>query len=153
MVEMKYGIREEAELLKGLLATIKGHFEPSMALKSPVHTYDMIRECLDICWNICEYLSETLTDRESQVVQLVVQGLSNGEIAEKLFIEEKTVKFHLSSIYKKLGAKNRAALIVEYYKNELIKARRDSVVLQNQVKELTDGADRRRGELPNGTVS
>jgi DNA-binding NarL/FixJ family response regulator len=48
-----------------------------------------------------------LTPREVEVLELIVAGRSNREIAEALFIEEKTVKNHVSNIYSKLHLKNR----------------------------------------------
>jgi NarL family two-component system response regulator LiaR len=48
-----------------------------------------------------------LTAREQEVLALIVQGKSNSEIGEELNISIATVKFHVSSIYSKLGAKNR----------------------------------------------
>lgn len=56
-------------------------------------------------------LAEPLTDREMEVLQLVAQGLANRQIAEELYISEHTVKFHISSIYGKLGAGNRAEAV------------------------------------------
>lgn len=53
-----------------------------------------------------------LTEREFLVADLVSRGLSNKEIANQMFITEKTVKFHLTNIYKKMGVKSRAQLIV-----------------------------------------
>lgn len=53
-----------------------------------------------------------LTLRESEAVELVSKGLSNKEIANMMFLTEKTVKFHLTNTYKKIGVKSRAQLIV-----------------------------------------
>jgi DNA-binding NarL/FixJ family response regulator len=48
-----------------------------------------------------------LTVREVEVLRLVSEGLSNAEVARRLWITEQTVKFHLSNIYRKLGVTNR----------------------------------------------
>lgn len=53
-----------------------------------------------------------LSNREAEVAELVVKGLSNKEVANQLFVTEKTVKFHLTNIYKKMNVKSRAQLIV-----------------------------------------
>lgn len=52
---------------------------------------------------------------EQRVYDLVVRGLSNKQVGEKLFITEKSVKFHLTSIYKFHGVKQRAELLVKHY--------------------------------------
>jgi len=57
-----------------------------------------------------------LTDKESEIIKFVCEGLSNKEIASKLFISEQTVKAHLHRIYQKLGVKNRSHLAVIYSK-------------------------------------
>lgn len=49
-----------------------------------------------------------LTKREIDVIKLVCKGDSNRDIADKLFVSKHTVKAHLSSIFYKLGARNRA---------------------------------------------
>src|SRR6202050_4119470 len=53
-----------------------------------------------------------LSHREAEVAELVSKGLSNKEVASQLFVTEKTVKFHLTNIYKKMAVKSRAQLIV-----------------------------------------
>lgn len=52
-------------------------------------------------------LYEALTPRELEVLEVLAQGLSNRAIAARLAISEHTVKFHVSSIFAKLGAENR----------------------------------------------
>lgn len=54
-----------------------------------------------------EPLVEPLTPRETQVLELVADGLSNKAIAVVLGVSDETVKFHLASIFGKLGASNR----------------------------------------------
>jgi DNA-binding NarL/FixJ family response regulator len=54
-----------------------------------------------------EDLIEQLTPRETEILELLAQGLANKQIALELEISEHTVKFHVSSIYAKLGATNR----------------------------------------------
>ena len=56
---------------------------------------------------------KNITNRESEVLKLVVEGYSNKEIAEKLFITHHTVKAHLSQIYKKFGVTNRTAAAIK----------------------------------------
>jgi DNA-binding CsgD family transcriptional regulator len=49
-----------------------------------------------------------LTPREVEILQLVAQGLSNSELAERLWVSDQTVKFHLSNVYRKLNVESRA---------------------------------------------
>jgi DNA-binding NarL/FixJ family response regulator len=58
-----------------------------------------------------EELSETLTTREREVLDLLGRGLSNKLIGRELHISEHTVKFHISSLYAKLGVNNRAEAV------------------------------------------
>lgn len=55
-----------------------------------------------------------ITKREDEVVKLILQGYSNKQISEKLFISEKTVKAHLSKVYKKLGVSTRLQLVADF---------------------------------------
>ncbi|MFI1418780.1 response regulator [Streptomyces sp. NPDC020731] len=59
--------------------------------------------------------SESLSAREREVLALVAKGTSNREIARELFISEATVKTHLTHIFGKLGAKDRAAAVAVAY--------------------------------------
>jgi DNA-binding NarL/FixJ family response regulator len=54
-----------------------------------------------------------LTTREQEVVQLIAQGHSNAEIAATLFVSDATVKTHINHIFSKLGARDRAQVIVK----------------------------------------
>ena len=67
-----------------------------------------------------EELSEPLTARESQVLSLLGGGLSNKMIARELHISEHTVKFHISSLYSKLGVSNRAEAVSQGARHGLI---------------------------------
>jgi DNA-binding NarL/FixJ family response regulator len=58
-----------------------------------------------------EELDEPLTPRETEVLGLLSRGLSNRAIAQELHLSEHTVKFHVSSIYAKLGAASRTEAV------------------------------------------
>jgi DNA-binding NarL/FixJ family response regulator len=57
-------------------------------------------------------LSERLTPRELEVLELVLQGLSTGEIAERIFLSHQGVKAHLTTLFRKFNVKNRPQLIL-----------------------------------------
>src|SRR5690606_38516095 len=57
-----------------------------------------------------------LSKREAEIVQLVVDGLRNYEIADKISISLNTVQSHLNKIFRKLGVSNRPELIVKVTK-------------------------------------
>ena len=52
-----------------------------------------------------------MTPREFEILELIAQGMSNREIAEKLFVSENTVKTHSSRVFDKLGAKRRTQAV------------------------------------------
>ncbi|MEN3306102.1 MAG: hypothetical protein V7603_2304 [Micromonosporaceae bacterium] len=65
-----------------------------------------------------------LTEREREVVQLVAAGLSNEDIAAKLVVSPLTAKTHVSRAMTKVGARDRAQLVVFAYESGLVQARR-----------------------------
>ena len=64
--------------------------------------------------------ADDLTQRELTMLEAISRGLSTKAISRELWISEKTVKFHLTNIYRKLGVSNRAGAMRYAYDNDLI---------------------------------
>lgn len=104
---------ESAELKKAILAVIEGenYIQPSLI---PVLNSKMIDRNTD------NTKIEKLTKRELDVLKLLAFGMYNKEVAEKLDISERTVKNHVSNIFKKIGVTDRTQAAVFAIRNNLI---------------------------------
>jgi DNA-binding NarL/FixJ family response regulator len=108
---------EPEELLRAIRVVARGD-----ALLSPGITRRLIADIAarrPSHANIHPALSE-LTDREREIMALVAQGLSNDQIAGQLFLSPLTVKTHVSRAMLKLGARDRAQLVVIAYQSGLV---------------------------------
>ncbi|HKH56455.1 MAG TPA: response regulator transcription factor [Propionibacteriaceae bacterium] len=108
-----------AELLAGvrLVATGEALLSPSITkhlietfIRRPSETIEAQSSAMDV-----------LTDRERDVLALVARGLSNAEIGSELYVSPATVKTHVARILTKLGARDRAQLIVIAYESGLVR--------------------------------
>jgi DNA-binding NarL/FixJ family response regulator len=110
---------EPADLLQALRVTMRGD-----ALLSPAVTRRLISEFVA---RPADVLSSAnlglLTNREREVVALVAHGLSNDEIAERMVLSPMTAKTHVSRSMTKLGARDRAQLVVFAYQSGLVAPR------------------------------
>ena len=66
---------------------------------------------------------ESLTERELEILTLLASGLSNAELGAKLYLSEPTIKTHLSSIFRKLGVRDRVQAVVLAYDARLVHPR------------------------------
>jgi len=70
-----------------------------------------------------EKYASSLTDRELEVLKLAAEGATNDTIAKKLFVSEKTVKSHLSSIFRKLDVTNRTQAAAKALREGIVQLR------------------------------
>ena len=108
---------EPAELIQAVRAVARGD-----ALLSPGVTRRLVAEFATRAKEPAPTSDlDRLTDREREVVALVAEGLSNDEIAERLIVSPATAKTHVSRAMVKLGARDRAQLVVFAYESGLVR--------------------------------
>lgn len=106
-----------AELLWAVRAVAEGN-----ALLSPSVTRRLIREFAARTRPAPRLPAlDALTDREREVMVLVAEGLTNDEIAKRLFVSPLTAKTHVSRAMVKLGARDRIQLVVIAYESGLVR--------------------------------
>ena len=108
---------EPIDLIRGIQAVARGD-----GLLSPGVTRRLIAEFATLTSKIGPVPNlEALTEREREVMALVAGGLSNDEIAERLVVSPATAKTHVSRAMVKLGARDRAQLVVFAYESGLVR--------------------------------
>ncbi|MDF1515021.1 MAG: response regulator transcription factor [Anaerolineae bacterium] len=65
-------------------------------------------------------IGHDLTQRELEIIKLLAEGLSNPEIAQRLYVSRSTVKFHVSNVLSKLGAESRTEAVAIALQNHLV---------------------------------
>lgn len=110
---------EPADLLRAVRTVVAGG-----ALLSPGVTQRLIAEFADRAKHPAAAPDlDLLTEREREVVALVGDGLNNDEIGDRLFMSTATAKTHVSRAMIKLGARDRAQLVVFAYESGLVRPR------------------------------
>ena len=107
---------EPTDLIRGVRAVAAGD-----ALLSPRVTRRLIAEFAGRAKTPAPRQLDQLTEREREVMALVGAGLSNEEIATQLFVSPATAKTHVSRAMVKLGARDRAQLVVFAYEAGLVR--------------------------------
>ncbi|MFG1603277.1 response regulator [Actinoplanes sp. NPDC049265] len=110
---------EPADLLAGIRTVARGE-----SLLSPKATQALITQFLDQpapAPGAAAAVLDQLTGREREIAALVAEGLSNDEIAERLFVSPLTAKTHVNRAMTKLGARDRAQLVMIAYQSGLVR--------------------------------
>ena len=100
VMAMFYTESDERQLLKGLEVVLeRGHWLPR----------HLISQLLETCRHAPRFPKQefNITRREKQILHLLVKGLTNQEIGERIHVSEHTIRSHLYNVYKKIAVRNR----------------------------------------------
>ena len=114
LIEFRFMIVEHSfEIYGGLIAALFAGIGIWLGLKLTKKQEVLIVKEVPVPFSINEQRLKDLgiTKRELEILELIAQGMSNREIAEKLFVSENTVKTHSSRVFDKLNAKRRTQAV------------------------------------------
>ena len=115
-----FGLQPNLPLAHAALkAGARGYVHAGMTPEQVLRVADLVvqgeiaapRELIEYLVNLKEPPSYTLSSRQEEILRLLIEGLSNAQIAERLFLSESTVKQHLRAAYKVLGVRNRTEAV------------------------------------------
>jgi NarL family two-component system response regulator LiaR len=103
-----------------LITAIKGTIE-GKAYVDPKVTGKVINQAKSSAGSASSQTDFNLTEREREILQLIAQGFSNADIAERLFLSEGTIRNYTKSLFQKLGVSARTQAAVVAIKHGLVK--------------------------------
>lgn len=113
---------EPTELIRAIRRVYDGetYVQPELAERvfGQLEEGDDLNEKAKLLWS--NNLASTLTQREHDVLTYIAKGFSNLDIANTLDVSEKTVKNHLTSIFRKLGVSDRTQALIYVIKNKIV---------------------------------
>jgi len=113
-------VLKDAEV-ESILEAIRQVYSGKTFIPQNIVNKDLIGEISETLENTKNrYLETNLSKREIQVLFRIADGKNNKEIADELFISEKTVKNHVSSIFKKIKVSDRTQAAVYAFKNKIV---------------------------------
>ncbi len=116
---------DEETILKAIASGAKGYLDEAASPTEFVQAIRVVNQ--GSVWAprrvLSMFIGVTFTDREKQVLEMLVAGRSNKEIGAALGIEERTVKAHVAKLMRKVGVQNRIALSVHAITHSLVSAK------------------------------
>jgi DNA-binding CsgD family transcriptional regulator len=110
-------VEHSVEIYGGLVAAVFATLGIWLGLKLTRHTETvvvrevMVEAPVNFVCDDSKLQSLGITPRELEILQLIAEGLSNKEIAERVYVSENTVKTHSSRVFEKLGARRRTQAV------------------------------------------